>query len=72
MPHTEDQARTVQLIDARPPQVVPAMSNSVDRHDRVRLTSRWIEVDGAPVTAGDRASCTSAASRGTRWEETLR
>ncbi|MCS5714113.1 beta-galactosidase [Herbiconiux sp. CPCC 205716] len=27
----------------------PAMSNHVDRHDRVRLTSRYLERDGVPV-----------------------
>ncbi|NQX35128.1 beta-galactosidase [Herbiconiux sp. VKM Ac-2851] len=31
------------------PLTVPAMSNEVDRHDRVRLTSRYLERDGVPV-----------------------
>lgn len=63
--------RTLRLADGRPPQIVPAMSNQVDRHERVRLTSRWIEVDGSPVIPVTGEVHFSRIPRA-RWEETLR
>ncbi|HSO69358.1 MAG TPA: beta-galactosidase, partial [Arachnia sp.] len=47
------------------------MSNQVDRHARVRLTSRWIEVDGEPVLPVTGEIHFSRVPRA-RWEEELR
>jgi beta-galactosidase len=63
--------RSLQLNDSRSPVSVPGMSNTIDQHSRVRLTSRWIEVDGRlsiPVTGEMHFSRIPQA----RWEETLR
>lgn len=63
--------RTVRLHDSRPPQTVPAMSNEVDQHPRVRLNSRWIEIDGAPaIPVTGELHFSRIPSE--RWEETLR
>lgn len=47
------------------------MSNEVDRHERVRLTSRSIEVEGAPVLPVTGEIHYSRVPR-ERWEEVLR
>lgn len=62
---------TLGLRDERPPLIEPAMSNTEDPHERLRLTSRWIEVDGAatvPVTGELHFSRIPRR----RWEEQLR
>ena len=45
--------------------------HNVDRHDRVRLTSRWIELDGQPAipVSGEMQYARVPPSR---WEEELR
>ena len=47
------------------------MSNEIDRHKRVRLNSRWIEVDGRPSLPVTGELHFSRIPR-SRWEETLR
>lgn len=62
---------SLRITDSRPPHTEPAMSNELDRHSRVRLTSRWIEVEGEPtipVTGEIHFSRVPLA----RWEEELR
>ena len=63
--------RTIALADSRPPLIVPAMGNQVDRHSRVRLNSRWIEVDGKPSLPVTGELHYSRIPR-SRWEESLR
>jgi len=63
--------RTIHLSDSRPPLIEPAMSNQIDRHVRVRLNSRWIEIDGMPVLPVTGELHFSRIPR-SRWEETLR
>ncbi len=63
--------RSIRLRDDRPPLTMPAMSNADDPHERLRLTSRWVEVDGAatiPVTGEMHFSRIPRR----RWEEELR
>ncbi|WP_175525309.1 beta-galactosidase [Microbacterium sp. cf046] len=47
------------------------MSNATNPHSRVRLTSRWIEIDGKPALPVTGELHFSRIPRG-RWEETLR
>lgn len=61
----------LRVIDGRPPLRDPAMSNTIDRHDRVRLTSRWIEIDGRPALPVTGEMHYSRVPR-ERWEEQLR
>ncbi|MBK4348643.1 beta-galactosidase [Lacisediminihabitans changchengi] len=61
----------VQLRDDRPPLTQPAMSNDVDRHSRVRLTSRWMEINGRPAIPVAGELHFSRVQR-ERWEEELR
>nr|WP_201470706.1 beta-galactosidase [Microbacterium hydrocarbonoxydans] len=62
---------TLILRDDRPPLIEPAMSNSEDRHERLRLTNRWIEVDGSPtIPVTGEMHFTRIPRR--RWEEQLR
>ncbi|MET0295964.1 MAG: beta-galactosidase [Microbacterium sp.] len=63
--------RAIELRDSRPPLTEPDMSNRVDRHDRVRLTSRSFEVDGRPMIPVTGELHFSRIPRA-RWEETLR
>ncbi|MCS3443231.1 beta-galactosidase [Microbacterium phyllosphaerae] len=63
--------RTITLLDDRPPLTEPAMSNTEDPHERLRLTSRWIEVDGAPTVPVTGELHFSRIPR-RRWEEQLR
>ncbi|WP_341955754.1 beta-galactosidase [Microbacterium sp. LWH13-1.2] len=63
--------RTIRLRDDRPPLVAPAMSNAEDPHERLRLTSRWIEVDGTPTVPVTGELHFSRIPR-RRWEEQLR
>lgn len=62
---------TIRLRDDRPPLIDPAMSNAQDPHDRLRLTSRWIEVDGTPAIPVTGELHFSRVPR-RRWEEQLR
>ncbi|KQQ67232.1 beta-galactosidase [Microbacterium sp. Leaf320] len=63
--------RTIRLLDDRPPLIEPAMSNTEDPHERLRLTSRWIEVDGSPtVPVTGEMHFSRIPCR--RWEEQLR
>jgi len=62
---------TLTVQDTRPPRTTPAMSNTEDRHSRVRLTSRSIEIDGAPVIPVSGELHYSRVPR-ERWEEELR
>ena len=71
MTTTTPDVRTIRLLDSRPPLTAPAMSNQVDRHSRVRLTSRWIELDGKPALPVTGELHFSRIPRA-RWEETLR
>ncbi|MGN7948714.1 beta-galactosidase [Microbacterium sp. 22215] len=64
-------ARTIRLRDDRPPLVEPDMSNTEGPHERLRLTSRWIEVDGAPTVPVTGELHFSRIPR-RRWEEQLR
>ncbi|MGL3151592.1 beta-galactosidase [Microbacterium sp. A82] len=63
--------RSIRLQDARPPLTEPAMSNREDPHERMRITSRWIEVNGAPTIPVTGELHYSRVPR-RRWEETLR
>ena len=63
--------RTIRLLDDRPPLIEPAMSNTEDPHERLRLTSRWIEVDGSPTVPVTGEMHFSRIPR-RRWEEQLR
>lgn len=63
--------RTIRLRDDRPALVEPAMSNDEDPHERLRLTSRWIEIDGAPTVPVTGELHFSRIPR-RRWEEQLR
>ncbi|KQR40171.1 beta-galactosidase [Microbacterium sp. Leaf159] len=63
--------RAIRLLDDRPPLIEPAMSNTEDPHERLRLTSRWIEVDGAPTVPVTGELHFSRIPR-RRWEEQLR
>lgn len=63
--------RTLTLRDDRPPLIEPAMSNSEDPHERLRLTSRWIEIDGTPTIPVTGEMHFSRIPR-RRWEEQLR
>ena len=63
--------RTIRLRDDRPPLTEPAMSNTENPHERLRLTSRWIEVDGAPTVPVTGELHFSRIPR-RRWEEQLR
>lgn len=63
--------RTITLLDDRPPLTEPAMSNTEGPHERLRLTSRWIEVDGAPTVPVTGELHFSRIPR-RRWEEQLR
>jgi beta-galactosidase GanA len=47
------------------------MSNALDRHDRVRLTSRWFEIDGRPALPVTGEFHYSRVPRA-RWHEELR
>lgn len=71
MPSTPRPPRSIRLVDARPPLTVPAMSNAHDPHERMRITSRWIEVAGAPTVPVTGELHFSRIPRA-RWEETLR
>ncbi|WP_457101685.1 beta-galactosidase [Microbacterium sp. P5_E9] len=71
MSTTTSGVRTILLKDSRPPLIEPAMSNEIDRHRRVRLNSRWIEVDGRPSLPVTGELHFSRIPR-SRWEETLR
>ncbi len=71
MTTTTPDVRTIRLLDSRPPLTVPAMSNQVDRGSRVRLNSRWIEIDGKPALPVTGELHYSRIPR-RRWEETLR
>jgi beta-galactosidase len=62
---------TIRPRDLRPPMFDPAMSNGVEPHSRVRLTSRWIEVNGKPSIPVTGELHYSRIPRA-RWEETLR
>ncbi|WP_460796827.1 beta-galactosidase [Microbacterium sp. GXF0217] len=62
---------SIRLRDARPPLIVPAMSNTEDPHERMRLTSRWIEVGGTPTIPVTGELHFSRIPR-RRWEEQLR
>lgn len=61
----------LRVRDDRPPQIEPAMSNEVDVHSRVRVTSRWIEVSGKPTIPVSGELHFSRVPRA-RWEEELR
>lgn len=50
---------------------MPAMSNTEDRHDRVRVTSRFMEIDGKPAIPVSGELHYSRVPRA-RWEERLR
>ncbi|WP_431075146.1 beta-galactosidase [Microbacterium phyllosphaerae] len=63
--------RTIRLHDDRPPLTEPTMSNTENPHERLRLTSRWIEVDGAPTVPVTGELHFSRIPR-RRWEEQLR
>lgn len=63
--------RSIRLHDARPPLIDPAMSNGEDSHERMRITSRWIEVDGEPCVPVTGEIHYSRVPR-RRWEEELR
>ncbi|WP_194762309.1 beta-galactosidase [Microbacterium sp. UFMG61] len=63
--------RTLTLRDDRPPLIEPAMSNTEDAHERLRLTSRWIEIDGTPTVPVTGELHFSRIPR-RRWEEELR
>ncbi|MCI1018987.1 beta-galactosidase [Microbacterium sp. C5A9] len=63
--------RTITLTDDRPPLIEPVMSNSDDAHERLRVTSRWIEVDGTPTVPVTGELHFSRVPR-RRWEEELR
>lgn len=63
--------RSIRLSDSRPPLTQPAMSNQTDTHSRVRLTSRWLEIDGKPALPVTGELHYSRIPR-SRWEETLR
>ncbi|GAA1972138.1 beta-galactosidase [Microbacterium pumilum] len=71
MATTTSGLRAIQPRDSRPPQFDPAMSNQTDSHSRVRLTSRWIEIDGQPALPVTGELHFSRIPR-VRWEETLR
>lgn len=62
---------SITLLDDRPPLTEPAMSNTEVPHERLRLTSRWIEVDGAPTVPVTGELHFSRIPR-RRWEEQLR
>lgn len=49
----------------------PAMSNTIDRSDRVRLTNRFVEIDGAPSIPVSGEIHYSRVPR-SQWEERLR
>lgn len=49
----------------------PAMGNEVDRHDRVAITNRWVEVDGRPAIPVSGEIHYSRVPRA-EWEERLR
>ncbi len=70
MPATPD-PRSIRLRDGRPPQGLPAMSNTEEQHSTVRLTSRWIEVAGEPVIPVSGELHYARVPR-ERWEEDLR
>ncbi|PNI09058.1 beta-galactosidase [Arthrobacter sp. AFG7.2] len=53
------------------PATIPAMSNSVDRHNRYRLTNRYLEIGGKPALPVSGELHFSRVPR-TRWEERLR
>ena len=53
------------------PLTAPAMSNAVDRHDRYRLTNRYVEVEGSPRIPVSGEIHFSRLPRGV-WEERLR
>ena len=71
MTTTTSGVRTIRLLDSRPPLTVPAMSHQVDRHSRVGLNSRWIEIDRKPTLPVTGELHFSRIPRD-RWEETLR
>ncbi len=62
--------RAVPRFDTAPPHR-PAMSNERDRHDRVGLTSRYVELDGHPVIPVSGELHFSRVPR-SQWEERLR
>ncbi|MGW8482042.1 beta-galactosidase [Microbacterium sp. NPDC055903] len=71
MPSMSPAPLRIRLRDSRPPLIEPAMSNAEDRHERLRLTSRWVEQDGVltiPVTGELHYSRIPRR----RWEEQLR
>jgi beta-galactosidase len=61
----------VRIGDSLPGPSLPAMSNVAERHSRIRLTSRWIEVDGRPAIPVSGEMHFSRIPRD-RWEEELR
>lgn len=63
--------RELRVRDTRPPLTQPAMSRGIDRHDRIRLTSRWIELDEHPaiLVTGEMHYARVPPHR---WEEELR
>lgn len=63
--------RTLSLRDDRPPLIEPAMSTIEHPHERLRLTSRWIEIDGTPTVPVTGELHFSRIPR-RRWEEQLR
>ncbi|GAA1955179.1 beta-galactosidase [Agromyces allii] len=71
MTSTTSGLNSIQLRDSRPPLIDPAMSNQDDPHSRIRLTSRWIEIDGRPSLPVTGELHFSRIPRA-RWEETLR
>lgn len=62
--------RATARFDAAPPHR-PAMSNERDRHDRVALTSRYVELDGHPVIPVSGEFHFTRVPR-SQWEERLR
>ena len=63
--------RTIRLRDSRPPAVRARDEQSDRPAARVRLNSRWIEIEGAPVIPVTGELHFSRIPRA-RWEETLR
>ena len=55
----------------REPLARPAMSNTVDRHERIALTNRYVEVDGRPAIPVSGELHYSRVPRD-EWEERLR
>ena len=68
---TRAQPETVTFSPWSGPLTRPAMSNSIDRSDRIRLTNRFVEIDGAPSIPVSGEIHYSRVPR-SQWEERLR